>query len=378
MENNYPFSIATQKNYTIAKEYYKQRRNMLNKLFEKDKQEYFKEIVEYIDTKIKEYQENVVKKVFEELSRSNDHKYYYNGTVEKLEDMSFEVKNIIEKIGSAGMYQRNIASLLGNQFEDFMEQALGIDELSKIVPNEAINVIESLVEGFAKKGNITSTSATVSGKKNIRPDLGLNMKIQYDEDNKIAKTNDGKLNVEFRTLVDLDELDLTDISLTNETLERYLSTNSFGFSMKLWKDGNNKEFSQSSVLQKMINTQLEAPVGESGERLSWETNYTEAFVVYQLSKYLLNIIGPMNVGLISGDKYIWMDEFIDNRIFYMTVQAENSFEKSRRGAGYEIIPKISDPSIKIRALNNSMQYFKTSFSKKTKRISIVNRRIIKT
>lgn len=377
MENNYPFSIATQKNYTVAKEYYKQRRDMLNKLFEKDKQEYFEAIIEYINVKIEEYQNNVVKKVFEELSRSDDHKYYYNGTVEKLEDMSFEVRNIIEKIGSVGMYQRNISSLLGNQFEDFMAQALGIDELSKVVPNEAIGVIESLVEGFAKKGGITSTAATVSGKKNIRPDLGLNMQIQYDKDNKIAKTDDGNLNVEFNALVDLDELDLTDISLTNEILKRYLSTNSFGFSMKLWKDGNNKEFTQSSVLQKMINTQLEAPVGEGGERLSWETNYTEAFVVYQLSKYLLNIIGPMNVGLISGDKYIWMDEFLSQRIFYMTVQAEHSFEKSKRGAGYEIIPKIPDSSIKIRVLNNSIQQFKTSFSKKSKRISIINRRIVK-
>lgn len=366
------YQSVSQQNYNAAKQYYAQRRKMLNDLFTKDLKNYFNDIVDYINKKITEYQEQVVDVVFSKLTLE-DKQYFYNG--ESLEDVSYSVRNIIERIGNRKMGQRNISSFLGLEFESFMERALAADELTAAVSAEAAGIVNSLISGFTKTGDITSISAIIKGKKDIRPDLGLGM-ASYIDDFGVARLKSDNSSVELQVLFDLSELIPEEKEITSsEILQSYLTNNAFGFSMKLWKDGNNKEFSQSSVLQKMLNSQLET-YDSNGTRLTWETNYTQSYVVYQLSKYLLNIIGPMNIALISGKNFTWMDDFINNKIFYMTVQAENSFEKSKRGAGYEIHPHIPDPSIKIRVLNNAMQTFKTSFSKKTGKISVINRRII--
>lgn len=366
------YQAASQQNYQAAKNYYAQRRQMLNNLFTKDTQNFFEEVIKYINEKITEYQEKVVNVVFSKLNFENG-QYFYNG--KPLENVSYPVQNVIERIGDRRMTQRNIASFLGLEFESFMEHALATDELAKVVSSESVEIINSLISGFTKTGNITSKSAITEGRRAIRPDIGLGMAMQIDNSG-VARLKNSNTAVEFQALVDLSELVPEEKEITSaEVLQSYLNTNAFGFSMKLWKDGNNKEFSQSSTLQKMINSQLKT-YDSFGRRLTWETNYTESYVVYQLSKYLLNIIGPMNVAIISGRNFTWMNDFIDNRIFYMTVQAENLFEKSKRGAGYEIYPHIPDSSIKLKTLNNTMQIFKTSFSEKTGRISIRKRRII--
>lgn len=368
------YQVASQQNYEAAKNYYAQRRQMLNNFFTKDTQNFFEEVIDYINKKIDEYQKKVVDVVFSKLNFENE-QYFYSG--KPLENVSYSVQNVIERIGDRRMTQRNIASFLGLEFESFMEHALATDELVNAVSSESTEIIKSLIKplgGFTKTGGKTSKSAITEGRRFIRPDIGLGMNINIDNSG-VARLEKNNTAVEFQALVDLSELVPKEKEITSaEILQSYLNTNAFGFSMKLWKDGNNKEFSQSSTLQKMINSQLKT-YDNFGRRLTWETNYTESYVVYQLSKYLLNIIGPMNVAIISGKNFTWMNDFIDNRIFYMTVQAENSFEKSKRGAGYEIYPRIPDSSIKLRTLNNTKQ-FNTSFSQKTGRISIRKRRII--
>jgi hypothetical protein len=55
----------------------------------------------------------------------------------------------------------------------------------------------------------------------------------------------------------------------------------------------------------MINAQL-----NNGK--PWEEDYAHAYVMYQVSKYLFGLLGPMNIAMITGDKWTWMDEWLDS------------------------------------------------------------------
>ena len=344
---------------------------MLNKLFIQDQKNLFDDIVKYIDKMIAEYQSTVVQTVFESLNLENG-QYSVKTT---LPDMHYNVsvEKILNQIGKRSMGQRNISSFLGYEFEAFMEKALAPEELSRAVSAEAAQIVSSLAGGFSRTGGITSTSAVVKGQRDIRPDLGLGMSFTGDS---LGTLNMGEktISVELQELVDLNDLAMEEKEITSsEVLKSYIDANAFGFSLKLWKDGNNKEFSSSSVLQKSINNQF-ITYGPYGNRTTWESNYAEWFVVYQLSKYLINIISPTNVAMITGNNFIWMDDYISNKIFFMDVQLE-ALAKSKRGTGYEGFPSVMSSAIRIRQLNNTAQIFNTRVAKKTGKISIVNRRI---
>lgn len=364
------FQTGIQQNYSAAQNYYAARRKNLNKLFQRDGEELFNNVVQYIDKSIGRFQNEVVNKVYSSLSLEGGK---YSRQSQSLPDVSFDVstKRVLDQIGNRSLNRRNIDSFLGIEFERFMEDALGPSELSQQVSAEVGDIIGSLTDGFARTGGYTSTSAVVKGQKDIRPDIGLNMSMYKDFGD--LKLQDGT-SVELQALINIDDLIDTSQGITSaEVLQAYLNNNSYGFSLKLWKNSNNKEFSSSSVLQEMINKQF-ITYGPEGQRTTWESNYTEWYVVYQLSKYLLNIIGPLNIAMITGNNFIWMDDFISSRIFYMNVQLE-SLAKSSRGPGYEGFPQITDSAIRMRNLNNSIQNFSTRVSKKTGKISIVNRKI---
>ena len=162
---------------------------------------------------------------------------------------------------------------------------------------------------------------------------------------------------------------------SNDILQAYLESNSYGFSLKVWKNAQGKEFAQSKQLQTYINNKFQE--GRK-RRKTWESTFTNEYVVWQISRLLINIIGPMNVGIMTGREFIWMDDFITRRMFYMDVQLE-ALRKSTRGPGYEGYPTVPSSAIKIRQLSNDVHAFSSSM-RKTKdaqvgSITVRNRKI---
>ena len=89
----------------------------------------------------------------------------------------------------------------------------------------------------------------------------------------------------------------------------------------------------------------------------------------------MNIIGPMNVGIMTGREFIWMDDFLSRRLFFMDIQLE-ALRKSTRGPGYEGFPTLPSSAVKIRQLTNDIHAFSSTVGKKTGRIAVRNRRIV--
>lgn len=388
----------TKSNYKIAKEYYKQRREIFEKNYnlniEKNK-ETFQRGIESI---INNFFEKVVNRVYKDLEYDKETKTYTNNkkTIEETENSVYQIsyEKIMNLMQGKQLQQRNVASFLGTEFENFLERFFNIKEFTETI-NNAVNenaedaeqsLIKQIFAGIERTGGKQSTSAVVQGKRDIRPDLGLNMSIFHEgEIAKYKEADDVIHEVELQSFLDLSnfhkELETKKIAKIIGNigdLKGYLNKNNtaFGFSLKLWKKANGKEFSQSSVLQKMVDAELREPVYKDKTRKSWESNYAMEYVIYLLSKYLINIIGPVNIAMITGGGLTWMDDFIDQKIFYMQVQAESILGKSDRGKGYEIYPTVPSPTIRIRELNESRSYY-TSYNKKSKNLSIRLRKEIK-
>lgn len=373
----------TSSNYNVAREYYRQRRENLSTLFNKDVDSLMNTLIDYINNKIQEYDEKVYKKVYELLDKVDNNAWQVSPStlheVNSNEEYSMSVRQVINFLaGGKATYKsnQNVAAALGNEFESFLERALLPESLfAALGPEiaEQLNAIISLLgSGFSSTGSKKSTAWNVTGSKNIRPDLGLNMDMTYTDDEGALRLADSNLHVELQEILDLDIIDPTDIG-SNEILQAYLGSNAYGFSLKIWKSSQSKEFTQSKIIQSYVNNKFQE--GRKRRR-TWESTYTNEYVVWQLSKLLINIIGPMNVGVITGKQFIWMDDFVSRRLFYMDVQMQNNFHKtSSRGPGIEGFPEIPNPSIKIRELKNDVHAFRTSVSRSTGRISIRNRNI---
>lgn len=366
------YQAQIQQNYNLAIGYYKQRREMITELYLQKTQQSINNLVKYIDERATYYFNNVTQEVFNYINLVGGIKNIKGKT---LSDLNFpvEVTKILQAVAAG---HGNPASLLGNEFEQFLYESLSLQDYGEVansVANAQVDtIIDSLLNSFGAThtGNIKARSAVVSGKRNIRPDIGLG----FSEENKQGSR------VELEGWLDLsDYINATYEEMTskhNEALKDFLQSSAMGLSLKVWKNPNNQEFSQSKPLMDMINRQLYTVHPQYGYRTTWEGQYAMDYINYQISKYLINIISPLNIAMVTGNGFMWMDEFLSNKIFFMTIQL-NSIKKSIRGPGWEGFPEIASPNIYIRAAAKGVNIFNYSVrvSSKTGRISMTKRKI---
>lgn len=371
LSNMYQAQIQT--NYNFAISYYAQKRKMITNLFQQKTNQSIQKLTEYIDKRASYYWENVVQQVFNYINLNGGKKELYGKELPDL-DLPLSTMNVLKRIVSSK--NANIPALLGNEFENFMYKSLSLNDFGETASSVADNLAESIADDLANSllsatytGNIKARSAVVTGKKNIRPDIGLG----FSEENKNG------VGVELEGWLDISKFldDSYSIIQSNngELLADFLRSNAFGLSLKIWQNANNQEFSQSVPLQQMINAQLFTFHPQYGFRTTWEGQYTMDFVNYQVSKYLINIINPLNVAMVTGSGFIWMDEFLSNKMLYMQVQL-NSLKRSKRGPGGEGFPEVTGPGIFIRAAAKGVNVFNyTTRISSIGKISMVKRRI---
>lgn len=374
------FQSRISSNYEVAKSYYQQRRDNLRKIFSRDMEDATDSLIKYINNKIDEYEEQVSKKVYSLLDHIDKNSWIVPEEIKKSlgnEYYETSVENVLKFLSGGKVAiksNQNVAAALGNEFENFLERALMPEALEGQVSSIITDSLNSMLSGFSGTGSKTSKSWTVTGEKNIRPDIGLNMATAYKDSDGVLRLPGSNLAVELQEEFYLDDMLPKDVT-SNDILKAYLDSNSYGFSLKVWKSAQGKEFAQSKQLQAYINQKFQE--GRK-RRKTWESTFTNEYVVWQISRLLINIIGPMNVGVMTGKEFIWMDDFLTRKIFFMDVQLQ-ALRKSTRGPGYEGFPELPSSSIKIRQLTNDSYAFSSSLRKnmnqKIGRISVRNRKL---
>lgn len=237
-------------------------------------------------------------------------------------------------------YEEVIASLLSKYFTALSE------ETSKLIGNN----IENLLTNFSKMDGKAaySRAAHVTGTRLIRMDVG-NVELEQRE-NKISYIKDTEITSELQCMIDIEQSRENNDKIPKALLP-YLKNGKFaGFSAKQMETLINEKFSQSSIIADKIDEGLAAHT-ESGKRRRWHTNWAEAYSNWCLSKCLFNIIGPLDIGIVSGTNFYWIDEFLSSARFKMVIiedKMEDSVAPNDPNLAYRKTYQVISPKINAK------------------------------
>lgn len=255
--------------------------------------------------------------------------------------------------------RQHFMAFLGDYFEKYVTKVM--QEFGIALAAADANITQDMIYDFVKQtGNLKSAGATVKGAQNVRPDIIVG-EVTYDIKDvgkpaeKIATGNG--ISIELQGKVKLDEENA--VEQLSKIANIYNSANLFGFSVKVWQNSDKKEFAQSSVIaDEFHNTFIQTD--SKGSRHAWDKDYTSTYVLYKLSTWLVNIIGPTNIGLITGKEFIPFSEWLkDSHVFYMQVQMKNVREKDKTKG----LPDIKNNGIYILNYYHKTQKLNTKLKK---------------
>ena len=365
-------------NYNIAKSYYAQKKQAFLGFLNKNIDNFSMMLEQYINENIVIFDKKIAQEVYSILNDENnggwDSLVQYSKNLDPKREYPMPLKTIFEKLASGKIKTRNnLASALGIEFEKFLAESLVPEQYSQAMKGVIDSAVNDILSGFSQTGGIRSKSAITKGGKDIRPDIGLNISGGVKSEG-IQKLPNSNLGVELTALIDLNNFTSDKLIKSNDILSAYLNQNSYGFSVKVWKNSNSKIFSNSSILKKQIQNEFD----QVNNNHTWSSVYASEYTIYQISRFLINIINPLDVAMLTGQSLIWMDDFIDRHLFYMDVQLRNKLAVSnnQRGGGWEGHPYIMSSAIKLREMaSNNINHLFTSSVSKNGVIIIKNRKI---
>lgn len=221
-------------------------------------------------------------------------------------------------------------SAAGGPFEQYMYE--------RLLSEEQANKIMQFVENAQNKPmtqwlNTHSEFAATTGVKTYgRSDLAVGSTVTDDTV------------TELRTWIDLETTPPAGVTtgdfLLEEVVKQGVEQNLYGFQLKTYQEGSDdKRWQNSAVFMNLITNLM-----EKSEK-TWSQNYAVNFPVYILSKYLINIINPINVATITPSGLEYATDMLSKYRFYMEVTWDipESQDKSspERGGGYEVFPRIA-------------------------------------
>ena len=274
-------------------------------------------------------------------------------------------------------------SIMGKTYEPFLQEQI-LAPLFDSLQAFAGSHIESMVSGAEQ-----SISSVTSKSSSIRSDLLIYMSgttFQKDQNN-ILRDSNSKLPLELTRTLEIDwsgampafrnENEINEnIGLFDEFLTK---GDFFGFSAKVHDfDVDNKRFSNSSIIQDALNSVFYQPSQHSQQRHSWELDYANIYVIWNLSRVIKNIISPTTIAMTYGNKLMWMDDFLSKKVFYMDLQYKTQIGKHEAGEGRffpgvrssVIATKNFDISKGIGGLNAKTATIKNRFKKEYQGIKI--------
>ena len=262
------------------------------------------------------------------------------------------IKNKADKNG-------NIFSILGLYYEKWLKEAFSTNIVN--TSNSAINyVLNNFLKNFSQTGSLKTTSA-LRQYADIRPDLAIGIANQTGNDG-ILYDKSGKLAVELQTQFDIQNYRQQKGLLTPESiaedidiLKEYIDSGMFGFSVKRWtsRRSESRMLTSESGVQQIIN----AEYSNSGNK-TWNAVFAYRKMIYIISKYLLDILGPVNVAFITGTSFTWTSDFLADALLTMNIYTKKMY------ANNEIKPYIQSGNIYVQHYKRGRKaaMLKTHFS----------------
>lgn len=256
----------------------------------------------------------------------------------------------------------SIEQALGHEFEPWAANYLTQAANSKL--NQIIDTkIDEILEGF-----IPSGKTTVKGKgflrssgKDIASDITFGRSLA---DNESELTIETKYDVEHRQ------------NTQTQFIEQILASKQgkYGLQLKNWDiDLGQHEYATSTYIRDTLNEQFKTKVEiKSGKytnkyigpkepyQVTWNQVYAQAYANTKVAQYLLQIVGPLNIGLVTGTKFYWMSDIIKQAEFFMRVYPIKMFENN------EIFPSASQKGTIYINMTQKLQSYDIFNSKQKK------------
>lgn len=341
-------------NYAATANYYRQRQKMFQQVLKNQANRTLESFESQINDSISKLWESNTYKILEELyfdkTMTSEQKI---NQIKTTFDTSPFLNDYIEAIKKSNFYL--FRGRMGLIFEEFINEEIFTPyfEACSTFAGRHLNSIVS--------GAMTSLSSVTKGVKNIRSDILVSLNdVSFDKKDGVlyGKTKQGDLPLELQRTLTINWDDaLPSFQNESETedaaiLNKFLGNGDFfGFSAKIYNaNDDNKHFSQSSTIQAALNDVFWYPTRYTQKRHSWEIDYSEIYVIWNLSKVLRTIVSPTTIAMLYGDGMMWMSNFFQNKIFYMNISYQTQINKHYAGDG-RIFPTINSPSIYTKNFN---------------------------
>lgn len=290
-----------------------------------------------INTKWQELNDSVLRNV--KVGGGKEGQYIIKENVDWINIPTELVSIIKDKADKNG----NIFSLLGLYYEKWLKEAFSTNIVN--TSDSAINdVLNNFLKSFSQTGSLKTTSA-LRHYADIRPDLATGVANQVGSDG-ILYDKSGKLAVELQIQFDIQNyrqqkglLSPEAIGEDKDILKDYIKSGMFGFSVKRWtsEKSESRMLTSASGVQKIIN----AEYFNAGNK-TWNAVFAYRKMVYIISKYLLDILGPVNIAFITGTSFTWTSDFLADALLTMNIYTKKMY------ANNEIKPYIQSGNIYVQ------------------------------
>lgn len=365
----------TQSNYNIAMNHYKQRREMLQSLLQTNVEEgrdVFKELtLKAINTWWQQAVETHIKSIAQ-FDKNNIGKEW---SLPQIENKALKLPQDVED----ALYQaycsnnwNNFAANIGKAYESWLPQKVLGPILQEVLPMLQNNGITEVLQ-VLNTGERESLSSMTTKKTWTRSDGIIGFDVTLIDDNGILKHKASDLPIELQgdLIASTPEMLNTDPmqeKKRDEILKKYLTATGaesvFGYQVKRFQslEKYDQKWSTSAVMADKLN-QIYNQVDSHGFRHGWEKYYIEPYLVYFLSRYLMDIINPINVALITGANFYWIDQMLENHIFYMKVAGTQRVKgRNTQNTGYGAkslwFPQIDNTKIYISKKQDNLDMAK--------------------
>ena len=372
---------AINQNYSVARAWYSQReikyKAALVQSINKGLSEYENNIKQQAQNFMKYVQQNAYNVISAGGGATNLIGANFNG-ISKDDQADYE-KYLSEILKEVNGNSKMIHFSAGRVFEDFMaSHALSQEQVKKIYSlidagyNEAANYVSQAI------GKLPQVSAVTKSRSDSRTDV---MTGKFNEGMQIELTSTLDIN-EIHSQVPKEQLTEAYIAEAIESLMikngESIELGVHGFQLKTYSDLKDNRWMGSSIIAKQLQNiyNTEGQIGVRRKTLS--TNYDTLYPVYFLSRQLLNVINPVNIGIIYANGIEWMSSFLERYRFYMDVTFSGSKNPSEataaRGGGLEMHPKIANSLILMHQISGASGKLgvslRTTKTTKTKTIKV--------
>lgn len=346
----------TEKNYRVAQAYFFQKKMaFLKAICNKTNSDIGKVeegLVKSMNNLIQQVWDKTINQPIMEnidiLNKRSGKYVVHNVTTSKWQSVPKAIRD--EVISGSGTNQ-NIYSMLGFDYEDWLTEAL--KKKSWMVADKSVQaVLGDFLSKFDATGKITTSSALRENGKNIRPDLAIGI-------NKDTAADKNGLTAELQVAFDIQNyrkanglIRSEQISNDINILQEYINSDMFGFSVKRWTSdlySKEKELTQASGVAKIITNTYK----KSGHH-TWNALYAYRTMTHIISRFLLDILGPVNVAFITGNQFEWTNDFLSDALLTMHLYAQ-TYKFNDEKSIYEIKPYVNSNNIYVQRYKRGRQ-----------------------